>query len=73
MNIFDFRRRLVDDYADYTSSFIRVREPKLRDFVQSQLDKGGLWPEPLNRPSTNIEECLEIYGLAGKELENGGW
>jgi ATP-dependent helicase YprA (DUF1998 family) len=47
MNIFDFRRRLVDDYANYTSSFIHVREPRLRAFVDRQLDEGVLWPEPL--------------------------
>ena len=38
MNIFDFRRRLVDDYAGYTRGFIHVREPRLRDFVNTQLD-----------------------------------
>ncbi len=52
MNIFDFRRKLVDDYAAYTRGFIRVREPRLRDFVNYQLDQGALWPEPLNEPET---------------------
>jgi ATP-dependent helicase YprA (DUF1998 family)/very-short-patch-repair endonuclease len=47
MNIFDFRRRLIDDYADYTRGFIHIRDPRLRDFVNRQLDEGVLWPEPL--------------------------
>jgi hypothetical protein len=29
MNIFDFRRRLVDDYGGYTRGFLQVREPRL--------------------------------------------
>lgn len=47
MKIFDFRRRLVDDYAGYTRGFIQVREPRLREFINRQLDEGVLWPEPL--------------------------
>ena len=47
MKIFDFRRRLVDDYGGYTRGFIHVREPHLRDFVNKQLDDGVLWPERL--------------------------
>jgi ATP-dependent helicase YprA (DUF1998 family)/very-short-patch-repair endonuclease len=64
MNIFDFRRRLVDDYAGYTRSFIHVREPRLRDFVNRQLDAGVLWPEPLIQlnpafePGESIDELV---------------
>src|SRR5947209_7568946 len=64
MNIFDFRRRLVDDYAGYTRGFIHVREPRLQDFVNSQLDGGVLWPEPLIQlnpafePGESIDELV---------------
>ncbi len=64
MNIFDFRRRLVDDYAGYTRGFIHVREPRLRDFVNRQLEEGVLWPEPLIQlnpafePGESIDELV---------------
>src|SRR5262245_7789187 len=47
MDIFAFRQSLVADYAGYTRGFVHVREPRLRDFVDRQLDEGVLWPEPL--------------------------
>jgi ATP-dependent helicase YprA (DUF1998 family) len=64
MNIFDFRRRLVDDYAGYTRGFIHVREPRLREFIDRQLDEGVLWPEPLIQlnpafePGESIDELV---------------
>jgi hypothetical protein len=41
LNIFNFRRQLVDDYAGYTRGFIHIREPRLREFVDRQLDDGS--------------------------------
>src|SRR6516165_5700312 len=64
MNIFDFRRRLVDDYAGYTRGFVHVREPRLRAFIDRQLDEGVLWPEPLIQlnpafePGESIDELV---------------
>ena len=55
MDIFDFRRKLIDDYAAYTRSFITVREPNLRQFVGEQLEAGVLWPEPLIQLNPSFE------------------
>jgi hypothetical protein len=38
MDIFDFRGKLIDDYAAYTRSFITLRESNLREFVEAQLE-----------------------------------
>jgi ATP-dependent helicase YprA (DUF1998 family) len=68
MNIFDFRRRLVDDYDGYTRGFIQVREPRLRDFVNRQLDEGVLWPEPLIQlnPAFEPGECIDELVARGE-------
>ena len=55
MDIFDFRRKLIDDYAGYTRSFLAVREPQLRKFVEEQLAAGVLWPEPLIQLNPSFE------------------
>ena len=47
MNVFDLRDRLVRDYASYTRSFIKIADPKIKDTVDSALDSGAFWPEPL--------------------------
>jgi hypothetical protein len=46
-NIFDFRNRLIGDYASYIKSFIQIRDPAINDYVQQKLQEGVLWPEPL--------------------------
>ena len=47
MDVFDLRRRLVDDYKSYTRSFIKIRDPQIRSFVDNHLNAEGFWPEPL--------------------------
>ncbi|HEY1353697.1 MAG TPA: DEAD/DEAH box helicase [Ktedonobacteraceae bacterium] len=48
MNIFDLRRRLIDDYAAYIKSFILIRDQRIQEHVEQKLFReGALWPEPL--------------------------
>ena len=47
MNVFDLRKRLVDDYASYTASFINIADTRILAKVQSELDGGAFWPEPM--------------------------
>ena len=47
MNVFELRDQLVDDYRDYTRSFIRIRDPRIKEFVDGHLGAEGFWPEPL--------------------------
>ncbi len=47
MNIFEFRNWLIGDYASYIQSFIQIRDPHIRNYVQQKLQEGVLWPEPL--------------------------
>ena len=47
MNVFDLRQRLVDDYADYTRSFVVIRDERIRERVDRELGEGLLWPQPI--------------------------
>ena len=47
MDVFDLRARLVEDYARYTRSFIKIADPRIKAKVDGALDDGALWPEPL--------------------------
>ena len=46
MNVFEFRDRLVADYAAYVTSFISIRDPQVKTRVEQELAGGLLWPEP---------------------------
>jgi len=47
MNVFELRNQLVSDYKSYVSSFIQIRDNRIRAHVNEQLQAGLLWPEPL--------------------------
>jgi ATP-dependent helicase YprA (DUF1998 family) len=55
MNIFTFRDKLIADYAEYVSSFIRVREAIIRDHIWEKLNSGALWPQPLIQLNPSFE------------------
>jgi hypothetical protein len=64
MNIFEFRDRLIGDYASYIESFIQIRAPHIHDFVKRQLRQGMLLPDPLIQlkalfaPGESIDELV---------------
>ena len=88
MDVFDLRKRLVDDYASYTRSFIKIADPVIRQKVDAELDAGAFWPEPLLqlnptfRPGGTIEdlvadgtlhpECTRIFRIDKSEQDHTG-
>ena len=47
MDVFKLRNKLIQDYERYVSSFINIRDQRIRAKVQEELSQGLLWPEPL--------------------------
>lgn len=47
MDVFALREALIGDYASFTRSFINIRDPRIRQRVEEELQQGLLWPEPL--------------------------
>jgi ATP-dependent helicase YprA (DUF1998 family) len=63
MDVFDLRHRLVEDYASYISSFIRIRDTRLQAYVQESLENGLLWPDPLIQLNPSFEPGAWIDDL----------
>ena len=79
MNVFNLRDQLIEDYSSYISSFIRIKDKRISDYVEGQLKGGLLWPDPLIQlnpsfgPGSRIdelvhegvlhEECQRIFRL----------
>lgn len=65
MDIFNFRNQLIGDYKQYISSFINIRDQRIKAFVDEKLSNGVLWPEPLIRlnpafePGEGIPELIK--------------
>lgn len=46
MDVFEIRRRLIDDYRRYTTSFVEILDPRIKEYVDGELERGRQWPEP---------------------------
>jgi len=66
MDIFSFRDHLIDDYSSYVQSFIQIRNPQIQSYVQGQLKRGVLWPDPLIQLSPLFESGASIDALVAE-------
>ncbi len=46
MDVFDVRDRLIDDYRNFTTSFVDIHDARIKEHVVDQLERGDQWPEP---------------------------
>jgi ATP-dependent helicase YprA (DUF1998 family) len=68
MNVFDLRNRLVDDYRSYTKSFIKIADPLILARVESELDAGAYWPEPLLQLNPSFQPGGTIDDLVAEKV-----
>ena len=68
MDVFALKDRLVSDYRDYTRSFIKIRDPRISQFVDDILKGEGFWPEPLLQLNPTFEPGGTIDDLVGQGL-----
>ena len=47
MDVFELHQNVINDYAAYTRSFIRISDIRIAEAVQREISEGLLWPEPL--------------------------
>src|SRR5437899_381056 len=55
MDVFGLRQRLVEEYAEYTRSFVTIRDSRIRELVDQELERGLLWPEPMVQLNPSFE------------------
>ena len=63
LDIFNFRNEVIGDYRRYIESFLKIRDRKVKEFVDVELDKGQLWTDPLVQLNPSYKK-----GAAVKEL-----
>lgn len=74
MDVFRIHEQLITDYHSFTSGFVEVRDPRIRELVDQQLAEGAQWPHPwisLNpsfAPGGSVSE-LVASGLLDPECE----
>ena len=87
MDVFGLRNRLIQDYSDYIQSFINIKDARVREYVENNLTKGFLWPDPLIQMNPAFEagewidelvdkgilheECSRIFRIKTDKDDNG--
>lgn len=68
MNVFQTHAEIVDDYATYIRSFLKIEDRAIRHTVEEALSQGKLWPEPLLQfnPSFEMFGSLDDLAKAGE-------
>src|SRR4030065_820707 len=68
MNVFQTHAEIVNDYATYIRSFLKINDPEIRNTVEKALSQGKLWPEPLLQfnPSFEMFGSLDDLAKAGE-------
>src|SRR3954469_18258827 len=67
MDVFELRRRVVDDYQQYITSFISIRDALIQEEVDRNLEAGLLWPEP----RIGLNPSFQTGGLIDEHVESG--
>jgi len=63
MDVFNLRDKLVDDYASFTSSFLEIRDARIRERSRQEIAEGLLWPDPLIQLNPGFEPASTIDEL----------
>ncbi|NLX42005.1 MAG: DEAD/DEAH box helicase, partial [Chloroflexi bacterium] len=68
MDVFKLRDQVIEDYSKYVRSFLRIRDERIREYVEQHLDEGMLWPDPLVQlnPSYAFGPSIDDLVGAGK-------
>ena len=54
MNVFELRNRSFEGYESYTRSFIKIADARIPERVDSELNAGAFWPEPMLQLNPNF-------------------
>src|SRR5215471_7731651 len=46
MDVFGVRDRLIEDYREFTGSFVDIHDKRIRDHVAERMARGYQWPDP---------------------------
>ena len=68
MDVFQLRNHIIREYAGYTTSFLNILDPDIRDYVHHELDRGKLWPDALIQLSPSYAQANTIADLVAHDV-----
>lgn len=68
MNILNFHKSLISQYKSYIQSFFNIKDPKILNYVESEIQNNKLWPEPLIQFNPTFERGESVTSMVQKKL-----
>lgn len=68
MDVFRVRDDIVEDYRAFTTSSIDIRDSRLREYYDNELERGRQWPEPWISLNPSFESGGQISELSSSGL-----
>ncbi len=68
MDVFELRNRVIREYGSYVRSFLCIRDPRIAELVERELEGGYLWPDPLLQLNPSFEHGDPLPDLVGEGL-----
>src|SRR6516165_8529855 len=68
VDVFRLRDTVIHEYAEYVRSFVQIREPALRNYVEQSLTDQALWPQPLIQMNPTFEFGASVDDLVIKQV-----
>ena len=72
LDIFNLRDEVIRDYREYIESFLKIRDQRVKTFVDSELEQGELWPDPLVQLNPSYRQGANVPNLIAEGLLHPG-
>ncbi len=70
LDIFKFRNEVIGDYRRYIESFLKISDPKIKEFVDKELEQGKLWSDPLVQLNPTYKKGATVTQLVQQGVLN---
>ena len=68
MNILNFHNRLIENYRNYITSFLNIKDPNISNYVEQEIQNKKLWPDPLVQFNPTYESGKAIKTLIKEKI-----
>ena len=68
MDVFGVRDRLIEDYREFTGSFVDILDKRIREHVGERMERGYQWPDPWLSLNPNFAPDGTITALVSAGL-----
>lgn len=68
IDIFNIHQRIMDDYKHFVSSFINIEDEQIKEVVETEINQGKFWPEPLIQFNPSYEPGESAQSLCDQGI-----